>query len=312
MRSRWGWRGWLALGVALALLGWVVRNLVSGRGVGNLVSSFRNQVSGAPFTTPFGVVVGDLPVTAAQLDALGPVWYMDYRWSTPTLAGHQRLYTVRCGEVKPDRGAILAAMRAGGPSAWWSLGNEPNDPHQDNVSAEEYAGLYALFENWAAAARCHVVPAGIANADWNWAAAFREAFRRQIGRYPRVDAWNIHNYILEPGLDPYDGKEFQRRILAFRRWMESIGDGGKPLLLTEFGVLYGSGCCGRPVDPPARVQAFLRESVDWLAQSGQVSAWSWFATDAGPYNGSLLTPTGELNALGQQYRDLLEEASSKK
>lgn len=265
-------------------------------------ASHRQQ---PPFSTPFGVAVGNTPVTAAQLDAIGPVWYLDYRWNTPTLDGHERLYVVRCWEVKKDQGAIPTAMRASG-SAWWSLGNEPNDPHQDNASPEEYAELYHTFESWAEAApRCHILPAGIANADWNWAEAFRLAYRQKYGRYPRVDGWNIHNYILEPGLDYYDVAEFQRRILAFQRWMESIGDGDKALFLTEFGVLYGSGCCGRPVDPPERIQSFMREAVDWLASSEVVSCWAWFATYTEHFNGSLMTKDGELNALGETYRELV-------
>ena len=270
-------------------------------------SSSRSATASRPFYVRFGVCVGDAEVTAAQLDALGPVWYMDYRWSTPTLAGHERLYTVRCWEVQQDRGAIAAAMQASG-SAWWSLGNEPNDPAQDNVTPEEYATLYAAFEQWAEAApQCCIAPAGIANADWNWAQAFREAFRGTYGRYPRVDAWNVHNYILEPALDPYDAAEFQRRLLAFRRWMETIGDAQKPLLLTEFGVLYGAGCCERPLDPPERIMAFMHSVVDWLEGSSAVTAWAWFSTYSHIFNGNLMTQDGELTGLGGVYRDLVGE-----
>ena len=258
-----------------------------------------------PFSTPFGVDVGEGPVTKQQLDALGPVWYSDWRWNTPSIGGHERLYVVRCNEVAGDRGAILSAMRASG-SAWWSLGNEPNDANQDNVTPEEYADLYQVFEGWAASARgCRILPAGIANADWNWAEAFRQAFQRKYGRYPRVDGWNIHNYILEPGLDPYDVAEFQRRILAFDRWMETVGDGDKPLFLTEFGVLYGSGCCDRPVDPPEKIQSFMRDTVRWLNESHVVAGWAWFATRSELYNGSLMTEDGELNDLGETYRGLV-------
>ncbi len=284
------------------------RALVVHLAVALCCSTCRTQrLQPRPFSTPFGVAVGDVAVTASQLDALGPVWYLDYAWSTRTLEGHERLYIVRCGEVAGGRSTILSAMQASG-AAWWSLGNEPNDPNQDNVSAEDYAELYYTFEDWAVRAeRCHIIPAGIANADWNWAQAFREAYHQKYGRYPRVDGWNIHNYILEPGLDPYDVGEFQRRILAFQRWTETIGDGHKPLFLTEFGVLYGSGCCGRPIDPPDRIQAFMHEAVRWLVDSEIVTCWAWFATDAEPYNGSLLTKEGELSEPGVEYRGLASD-----
>jgi hypothetical protein len=256
------------------------------------------------FSTPFGVTLGDAALTAAQLDALGPVWYMDWGWRAPTLAGHERLYVIWSNEVKADRGQIPAAMLAHG-AAWWSLGNEPNDPNQDYCTPEEYAELYHIYEGWAAGApRCGILPAGIANADWEWAQAFREAYRHKYGRYPRTDGWNIHNYILESGLDPYDVAEFGRRILAFRRWMESIGEGDKPLFLTEFGVLYGNGCCDRPVDPPEKLETFMGDAVQWLQKSDAVSGWAWFATYTKLYNGSLMTPAGDLTPLGETYSEL--------
>jgi hypothetical protein len=259
-----------------------------------------------PFSTPFGVGVGDAPVTAAQLDAIGPVWYMDWRWDTPAIDGHERLYVIRCWEVERDQGAILSAMQASG-TAWWSLGNEPNDPHQDNVSPEDYAELYHVFEGWASSAPgCHILPAGIANADWEWAEAFREASHERYGRYPRVDGWNIHNYILEAGLDPYDVGEFQRRILAFHRWIEAIGDERKPLFLTEYGVLYGDGCCDRPVDPPEKMRSFMRDSTRWLRDTDIVTCWAWFATYCELYNGDLLTREGRLTDVGRTYRELVQ------
>ena len=268
----------------------------------------RGVGAARPFSARFGVDVGDISISSTQLDALGPVWYMDYRWSTPNYGRHERLHMIwDSAEVDRDPRAIVKGMQTAGAS-WWSLGNEPNDPNQDNVSAEEYARLYRVFEQLAGQARrCHIVAGGIGNADWRWAAAFREAYRAKYGRYPRVDAWSIHNYILDVGLDPYDVAEFQRRIEAFASWKEGIGDGHKPLFLTEFGVLYGSGCCDRPVDAPERIQSFMRQTVDWLVQSEVVSCWAWFATQAEPFNGSLMSGDGTLNELGVIYRDLASE-----
>ncbi len=262
---------------------------------------------GQPFATPFGVGVAPeyAPGLEAPLDTIGPVWYLDWKWDTPSIDGHQRLYVIRCWEAEVNRDAYQEALRASG-DAWWSLGNEPNDAHQDNVSPDDYAQLYRLLEvSQQPAPRVHLVPAGIANADWQWAEAFREAFWARYGRYPRVDAWNIHNYILKADQDPYDVAEFKRRIEDFRAWMSRIGDGAKPLLLTEFGVLYGDGCCGRPVDPPEKIQAFMRETVAWLVESEQVSAWAWFSTRCEPYNGDLMTAEGALTDLGLVYRDLV-------
>ena len=264
---------------------------------------------GPPFSTPFGVglALEYEPSLDAPLDDIGPIWYMDWHWATPNVRGHERLYMIPCAQVRGHRGRIPWTMSVSG-DAWWSLGNEPNDPNQDDVSAEEYAELYHIFEGWSRTARrVHIVPAGIANADWQWAQAFREAYYERYERYPRVDAWNIHNYILEPGLDPYDVEEFQRRIQDFRAWMDRIGDGDKPLFLTEFGVLYGDGCCGRPVDPPEKIQAFMTETVRWLLESEAVTAWAWFSTRCEHLNGDLMTQTGELTDLGLVYRELVQQ-----
>ncbi len=259
----------------------------------------------------FGVDVGDVPATAAQLDELGPVWYMDYHWDTPTLAAHGRLFIVHCNQLEPNAQRIGKAMQAGGAS-WWSLGNEPNDPNQDNVTPEEYAALYHQFESLAdEAPQCRLVPAGLGNADWRWAAEFRQIFERKYGHYPKVYAWNIHDYMLEAHLDPYDVDVFKHRIVEFRHWMESIGDGHKPLLLSEFGVLYGSGCCNRPVDPPEKIREFMQDTTTWLVESNTVAAWAWFASDARPYNGSLFDTEGRLNELGALYRDLAQAAGER-
>ena len=135
------------------------------------------------------------------------------------------------------------------------VGNEPNDPHQDDLSPGAYA---AFFHRFATAARAadptvRMASAGIANADCEWAAAFRDSYREQYGEYPAVDAWNIHNYILEPDRDQLDLAEFQRRIVAFRTWMDEIGEGDKPLFLSEFGALFGlsEGHLGRSAEDGA-------------------------------------------------------------
>jgi len=184
------------------------------------------------------------------------------------------------------------------------VGNEPNDPYQDNLSPSAYAAFYHRVARLARRAdlSLRLVPAGIADADWRWARAFRESYRAQFGRYPPVAAWNIHNYILDADRSQYDLAEFQRRILAFRAWMALSGEGGKALLLTEYGVLYGSGCCGQPVEDPAPGVEFMLQASTWLEQTDHVQAWNWFSLDSRQqFNGDLLSPSGELSAFGQAY-----------
>lgn len=243
--------------------------------------------------------------TREALDLWGPVWYYEYGFEGPSIPGHQRVYLVRPHFQDEHLERALHAR----PGSWWLVGNEPNDPNQDSLTPATYAAFYQRFLARAglADASCRVVPAGIANADWRWADAFREAFRAQYGRYPRVDAWNIHNYILEEGADQYDVAEFQRRIVAFRAWMSRVGERHKPLLLTEYGVLYGSGCCDRPVEEPARGLEFMRLTTQWLWQTDYVQAWSWFSlASQRQFNGDLLDASGKPSEFGSAYRDLAQ------
>jgi len=260
-------------------------------------------VSAMPALGRFGVCAEWVPDLQAKLDKLGNVWYYDYSYTSPTAVGHARLFLARWEPFDDE----LAAVMRSHPGAWWAVGNEPNDPHQDYRSPADYARFFHNFYRFAKKAdpRCRIIPGGIANADWRWAHAFREEYRRLYKRYPAVDGWNIHNYLLDSTLDPYDVSEFKRRILAFRHWMMEIGEADKPLFLTEFGVLYGAGCCQRPVDPPEKTIHFMREAVTWLAETDHVQHWAWFIlNNAGDFNGGLYDAEGKLSPYGETYREL--------
>lgn len=251
-----------------------------------------------------GVVALAWP-TAAQLERFGPVWYYTYGFLGETPAGHQRIYLV---PVDYDEQALARILTAH-PGNWWMVGNEPNDPHQDHLSPGAYAAYYHRFSELAARLdpTYRVMPAGIANADWGWAHDFRESYRFQYGRYPRVDAWNIHNYLLGGEHAPWALDEFQRRILVFRDWMTRVGEGDKPLVLSEFGVLQRTLPDGTPV-PPERVIAFMQDSVRWMASSGLVHSWAWFATySGGLFGGELTDAQDALTPYGEAYRDLAQE-----
>jgi len=250
-----------------------------------------------------GVVAISTP-SAAELDQLGPVWYYQYGFEGQDVPGHTRVYLV---PMEWDDAALRRAVRAH-PDAWWLIGNEPNDPNQDNLSPAAYAAVYRRASDVIRRAdrNAQVVPGGIANADWRWADEFREAYRAECGSYPRVAAWNIHCYILEPENSQYDVALFQQRILDFRSWMEDIGAANVPLLLTEFGVLYGTGCCNRPVEDVAPGVAFLRAATRWLQETDYVQAWTWFSLDSQQqFNGDLYE-AGQLTAFGEAYREELE------
>jgi hypothetical protein len=263
------------------------------------------KLPGIPKVAPrgFGVDLGYGLGGARELDQLGAVWYSDYTFRGATLGDHRRLFLV---EADADwRSVPDVARRQRGE--WWQFGNEPNDPHQDNLSPEKFAERYHAFyfALKRADSTARIVPAGIANADWRWAQEFRQAYRARYGRYPRVDGWSVHNYLLDACEDALDVKLFQARLIAFREWMSRIGDADKPLLLTEYGVLYGNGCCGCPLIAAEQVAEFMRATTTWLIESRVAQGWAWFAAySGGRFNGDLFEDS-RLTRVGETYRDLI-------
>src|SRR5579859_897338 len=138
----------------------------------------------------YGVAIGFGYGTAADLDQLGPAWYYDYGAGGADWPRHPRVLMVRPAEGADDetlRERVLAH-----PGHWWMLGNEPNDPHQDNLDIYAYTRYFA---HTAARIRAldptaGIMPAGLANADTRWAAALRAEYMRQTGQPLQVDAWN--------------------------------------------------------------------------------------------------------------------------
>ena len=136
-----------------------------------------------------------------------------------------------------------------------------------------------------------------------------------------VDVWNMHLYVLpeEPGIanvalgtdptlaygydvdcnkpnrycyaDHDDLTEFDRQVRWMRQWMKDHGQRDKPLLLSEFGLLYDEGVTdetGRNFTP-ARAATFLTRTFDYLASATDanigmphdgnrlVQQWVWFS-----------------------------------
>lgn len=207
-----------------------------------------------PLPRGFGAAIGWGLGGTPELDQLGSVWYVDYGYRDAVLARHPRLFLVESGsDLKP-----VAGVARNYPGEWWQFGNEPNDPNQDNISPFDYARRYHdfFFLLKRADPGARIVAAGIADADWRWAGAFRENYRTQFGRYPHTDGWSIHDYLLDRCEDATDTEKFKSRIVAFRNWMTRIGEPNQPLLLTEYGVVYGGGCCECPLIPPEETVAF--------------------------------------------------------
>jgi hypothetical protein len=276
-----------------------------------LIPFWRRHDFPQPAPQGFGVAIGYGLGGVRELDTLGPVWYMNYDSAPAPLGNHPHFLLVNTGSELHDLSGAARANRG----AWWQFGNEPNDPNQDNVSPDDYARAYHRFYFTLKQAdpAAQIVPAGIANVDWQWADAFLKAYQRDFGTYPKVDGWNIHNYLLDTCPDALNADRFKQRIVAFRAWMARSDQADKPLFLTEYGVLYGNGCCSCPVIPDSGVVDFMRTTSRWLETSRTVTAWAWFAVNTyNRFNGDLFDDSARLTPFGEAYRDLVAGASGRR
>ena len=147
------------------------------------------------------------------------------------------------------------------------------------------------------------------------------AYSARYGASMPVDVWNMHLYILpeEPGIanwalgtdpalaflyssncsaanrycyaDHDDMTEFERQVRRMRQWMKDHGQQDKPLLLSEFSLLYDDGVTdeySRNFTPP-RAATFLTRTFNYLASATDagigmpsdrgrlVQQWIWFS-----------------------------------
>jgi len=176
----------------------------------------------------------------------------------PYVTPHAFDYTV-------SQSAIVEVAQAN-PGSTWLLGNEPDRFSQDEMLPESYAQAYHELYQWIKAAdpTAQVANAGVVQPTplrlqylervWN-------AYQTLYGQEMPVDIWNVHNFILSehrydygagipPGLSEDEGRVlasdmdhvnmdiFKQQIRDFRAWMKDHGQQEKPLIISEYGVLY--------------------------------------------------------------------------
>lgn len=323
---------------------WVTQSQTQNSGclVGNADPRWRFGI-----TVPYGTAGYDL----AALNAGG---FLDWSPnSNPFLPGgmdHVRVLRVS-DAAYPTTLASLSGWVASYPGAVWLIGNEPDRyGDQDSVTPEVYAERYyqlaSLIRSLDSAAKLGfgtvVQPTPIRMR------YLKKAYDRlQQLAYPGdvsglIDIWSVHGFILNElgswgaGIpvgfendygdaiiitnfaDTYSFSIFTQRIIAFRVWMNQIGQREKPLWITEYGSLFP------PIDPVgtdyinvsdqdtaaymvATFEVLLnaRDSATGLAADGNrlVQRWFWYSLNEHRYvfGGSLydqdqskaITPVGQ-------------------
>ncbi len=231
------------------------------------------------------------------------------------------------------KGSALTAAIAAHPGAYWLIGNEPDrrgfqDDLEPQLYAAAYRNLYQLIK--AADPTARILAGTIVQPTalrLKYLDLVLTSYQQAYGSAMPVDGWSIHNFILNevscdydpancwgagipPGLNDNFGEIlkiedndnielFKQRIVRFRQWMKDRGYAGKPLHLTEYGVLM-------PQDfgfTYSRVNQFMTATFNYLRTATDpvlgdpndgfrlVQRWSWYSTLDQSFNGWLFDPT---------------------
>lgn len=249
----------------------------------------------------------------------------------------------------PSLDEIAAAARAN-PGSLWFIGNEMDRRDwpgggQDETLPETYAVAYHDLYHFIKSVdpKARIAIGGVIQATplrleyltkvWN-------TYQQRYGTIMPVDVWNVHNFILKeragdygagipPGSDAWQGVVystdrthvdmtiFDQQIRAFRAWMKERGQQNKPLIVSEYGVLYWH----EGLEDPQVVQDFMIKTFDYFLNTRDcslgypaddcrlVQRWAWYSLDdkgiSSGFNqyGALFDPiTRRITGTGEKFR----------
>lgn len=269
-------------------------------------------------------------------------------------------------EYSPSASAIEAYAKAH-PGSTWLLGNEMDrvdwsggrqDEMQPTLYPKFYHEVYTLIK--AADPTAKIAIGGVIQATelrLKYLSKIWTTYQQLYGADMPVDVWNVHNFInaefcryedgelvcyggaVPPDSDTlegaYYGKDwlhinravFDKQIRNMRQWMKERGQQQKPLIVSEYGVLYDKIDCATPctnpewvdLQDPKVVHDFMLWTFDYFADTKDcnigyaadgcrlVQRWAWFSLeDVGwQFNehGALFDPsTKQMTAAGQLFR----------
>ncbi|MGC8826007.1 MAG: CARDB domain-containing protein [Anaerolineae bacterium] len=259
-------------------------------------------------------VLGD--IRNYDLSPLHAGWYVNWGTSANLInpEGMDFAQIIRVGASIHPSLAQIREIAGRNPGSLWLVGNEPDCIWQDNVwpetYAEQYHDIYSALKE--ADPTCQVAIGGVVQATplrlqwldrvWNW-------YRARYGETMPVDVWNVHNFILQErrgswgceippginatagmlyGIDDHDNMTyFRQQIEAFRRWMAEKGQQNKPLIVSEYGILFHEGL-GYDYE---RVRRFMLATFNYFMNATDpeigypadgyrlVQRWAWYSLD---------------------------------
>jgi hypothetical protein len=204
------------------------------------------------------------------------------------------------------------------PGILWIIGNEPDAPLQDCITPHRYAELYHELYGIIKSAdpTAQVAIAGVVQGTplrLRYLDMILEEYDTLYGGMIPVDVWNVHGFVLREKrywpdnwgcqipcgiydvdvgmlyeIDDHDNLIiFKQHIVAFRQWMKDHGQRNKPLVVTEYGVLFPD-YLGYDEE---RVRDFMLASFDYFYGTTDeslgyprdcnrlVQAWAWYSLD---------------------------------
>jgi hypothetical protein len=301
--------------------------------------------------------LGNDPLTNYDVAQLNAGWYSDWGSSRnpphPDDLTYVQLIRFKAGSdphdptqvtVSPNR-TTIAKIAAENPGSLWMMGNEPDSLYQGTpIYPDVYAHVYHEFYHYikeldptALIANGGIVqptPCRMAYLDIVW-----NTYQQAYSETMPVDVWNIHAFVLRevynswgastpPGVptscainykirDADDLDIFRDNLIAFRQWMKDKGEQNKPLIISEYGILWPSWL--KDEDgigwPASRVSDFMVQTFDMFLYETfpdvgypaddhrLVQAWAWYSlSEDQTYNGYLFrSSTKQISAMGETY-----------
>jgi hypothetical protein len=230
--------------------------------------------------------------------------------------------------------AELRALIDAFPGVHWYIGNEPDrqglqDDIEPQVYAKAYHELYHLIK--ARDPEAIIIAGSIVQPTplrIQYLDMVLDSYQARYNKQMPVDAWAIHNFILNeascdhfnefecwgagipPGVNAIEGLRvglqdndnfdlFVEQILRFRKWLADRGYRGAPVYLSEYGVLMPDVFAPPEDFPPARVNAFMNKTFDYLLSATDpelgnpldgyrlIQRFSWYSMNDASFNGYL-------------------------
>jgi hypothetical protein len=299
----------------------------------------------------FGFDCGTL--SGYDVSLLNAGWYSNWGASLnpphPDRLAHAQLIRFTAGAdrhdpsqvtVSPNK-ATIAKIATAHPGSLWFMSNEPDSAYQGNpILPEVYAIVYHDFYAYikgldptALIANGGIVqptPCRLEYLDIVW-----DTYLETYGEPMPVDVWNIHAFVLRevynswgastpPGVDPSCAMDyavdeaddldiFWDNIIAMRTWMQEKGYQDRPLVISEYGILWPQWWA--PQFTPQRVSQFMTQTFDLFLHTTDpeigypaddyrlVQTWAWYSlSDDQQYNGALFNSGNKhISTIGLNY-----------